>query len=58
MRKRAGLCVGEKEMRAPTKNNIVLQDSKILLTVSPFYGVNPLVSTVLEMFSERKEMRE
>jgi hypothetical protein len=33
-----------------TKNNIPVQASKILPTISKFYGVNPTVGAVLEIF--------
>jgi hypothetical protein len=41
-------------MCVPSKNNILLQVSKIMLTVSPFYGVNSSIGTVLEIFSEKR----
>jgi hypothetical protein len=45
--------VGEKKKKrrrirrsvcVPTKNNILVQASKILPTISPIYGVNPSIS--------------
>jgi hypothetical protein len=48
--------VTEKEkICAPVKNNILVQDSKILSTISPFYGVYLSVSTLLDIFSIKKE---
>jgi hypothetical protein len=41
----------KKKRRVPTKNNILVQASKILPTIFPFYGVNPSVSAVLQIFS-------
>jgi hypothetical protein len=46
----------EKEPCVPTKNDILLQASKALPTISPFYGVNPSFSTVLKTVSEKKQM--
>jgi hypothetical protein len=52
------LSVAERRMCAPIKNSILVQTSKILPTVSPFYGVNhPSVSTVLQIFSVRYRNR-
>jgi hypothetical protein len=33
----------------PAKNNILVQASKILPIISPFYGVNPSVSTMMDI---------
>jgi hypothetical protein len=52
MGKSAVLSVDEKKKKKrhmPTKNDIPVKASKILTTISPFYGVNPSVSTVLEI---------
>jgi hypothetical protein len=54
MGERSVLSVGDKKRFVPTKNKILLQTSKILLTVSPFFGVNTSVSAVLEIFSDKK----
>lgn len=41
---------GEMKKTMPRKNNILMQASEILPTVSPFYGVNTSVIDVLEIF--------
>jgi hypothetical protein len=45
-------------MCVPTKNNILVQASKVLPTISPFYGVNPPASAVLEILSKKKSMKD
>jgi hypothetical protein len=40
----------EKKTCLPTKSSILMQASKILPTISPFYGVNTAVVAVLEIF--------
>jgi hypothetical protein len=42
----------------PSKNNILVQASKILPTISPFYGVNPSLSTVFEIFSVKTKVAQ
>jgi hypothetical protein len=37
---------------------VPLQDSKMLLTVSLFYGVHPPVSDVLQIFLEKRKKGE
>jgi hypothetical protein len=54
MGKREGLSVGEKKTCVLTNNNILMQENKILPTISPFYRVNTSVGVVLEIFSEEK----
>jgi hypothetical protein len=54
MGKREAVSVAEKNTCAHVKN-ILVQRSKILPTISPFYGVNlPSVGAVLDIFSVRK----
>jgi hypothetical protein len=45
---------GGEENCVPSKNNILEQASKILSHISPFYGVNPSVGAVLEIFSVKE----
>jgi hypothetical protein len=47
----------EKETHTPAKNNILVQGSKILPTISPFYGLNPSISRrcVGDILSESKK---
>jgi hypothetical protein len=49
------LSVGGKESHVSTKNNILLEASKILPSNSPFYGVKSSDVAVVEMFSEKRE---
>jgi hypothetical protein len=44
----------KKDTFVPTQNNILVQADKIFPTTSPYYGVNPSVSTVLEIFSKKR----
>jgi hypothetical protein len=37
-------------MRVPTTGSVSVQVSEMSATVSPFYGVNPAVGTMLEIF--------
>jgi hypothetical protein len=50
MEKWAVLSVGEKKDVCAYKEQYPVQATKILPTISTFYGVNPLVSGVLEIF--------
>jgi hypothetical protein len=42
---------------APAKKSVLVQASKMLPDTSPFYGVNPSVGGVLEMFSISEKMK-
>jgi hypothetical protein len=42
---------GVEEMRAPAENNILVQASKTLPTISSFYGANQSLNAALQIFS-------
>jgi hypothetical protein len=48
-----------KKISASAKNNILVQGSKILPTISPFYAVNPFISRrcVGDILSEERNGR-